>query len=107
MANRGANTGGSQFFIITGPNGHKLDDHPNYTVFGQVIGGLDVAQRIQQFPIQDPAKAANGDLSGQAPKQAIYIDRVTIEVTPAASPSPTGSQQAMPSRSVTSPSPTK
>jgi cyclophilin family peptidyl-prolyl cis-trans isomerase len=103
MANAGPNTGGSQFFIITGANGHKLDARPNYTVFGQIVHGLDVAQTIQKLPIQDPAKAANGDLSGQAPKQAIYIDKVTIEVTPAASPSPTGTGQAMPSRTGASP----
>ena len=36
MANTGQpNTGGSQFFIITGPNGASLP--PQYTLFGQVI----------------------------------------------------------------------
>ncbi|MFL5798047.1 MAG: peptidylprolyl isomerase [Actinomycetota bacterium] len=86
-----ANTGGSQFFIITGPNGHKLDSSPNYTVFGQILHGLDVAQRIQKLPIQSPAKVAKGDLSGQAPKMAVYIDKVTIQVTKPATiaPSPT------------------
>jgi cyclophilin family peptidyl-prolyl cis-trans isomerase len=78
MANAGANTGGSQFFIITGDNGHNLDSAPNYTIFGHVIRGLDVAQRIQRLPITDPAAAAQGDLSGQAPKEAVYIDSVTI-----------------------------
>jgi cyclophilin family peptidyl-prolyl cis-trans isomerase len=78
MANAGANTGGSQFFIITGDNGHNLDSNPNYTIFGHVISGLDVAQRIQKLPIKDPAAAQQGDLSGQAPKQAVYFDSVTI-----------------------------
>lgn len=78
MANAGANTGGSQFFIITGDNGHNLDSNPNYTIFGHVIEGLDVAQRIQQLPIKDPAAAQQGDISGQAPKQAVYFDSVTI-----------------------------
>src|SRR5207244_3707802 len=32
MANAGPNTGGSQFFIITGPNGAKLDSNPNYSI---------------------------------------------------------------------------
>ncbi len=43
MANRGPNTNGSQFFIM-------LDDFPfqkNYTIFGRVIEGLDVAEQIQ------------------------------------------------------------
>jgi hypothetical protein len=29
----------------------------------------------------DPQAAANGDLSGQRPKQAVYIDKVTIAKT--------------------------
>ena len=78
MANAGPNTGGSQFFIITGDNGHNLDSNPNYTIFGHVISGLDVAQQIQQLPIKDPAAAQQGDISGQAPQQAIYFDSVTI-----------------------------
>jgi len=82
MANAGANTGGSQFFIITGKNGHNLDAQPNYTIFGHIVRGLDVAQRMQQLPIADPAAAAQGDLTGQAPKQAIYIDSVTIAAEP-------------------------
>jgi cyclophilin family peptidyl-prolyl cis-trans isomerase len=75
MANAGANTGGSQFFIITGPEGTNLDGNPNYTIFGKVVEGLDVAQKIQALPILDPNAA---DLSGQRPKQAVYIDKVTI-----------------------------
>jgi cyclophilin family peptidyl-prolyl cis-trans isomerase len=82
MANAGADTGGSQFFIITGKNGHNLDANPNYTIFGHIIRGLDVAQRIQKLPIKDPTAAAQGDLTGQAPKQAVYIDSVTITEKP-------------------------
>jgi cyclophilin family peptidyl-prolyl cis-trans isomerase len=78
MANAGPNTGGSQFFIITGDNGHNLDANPNYTIFGQITKGLDVAKKIQQLPIQDPNAAASGDISGQQPAQAVYIDKVTI-----------------------------
>ena len=72
------NSGGSQFFIITGDNGHNLDSNPDYTIFGHVISGLDVAQRIQKLPIKDPAAAQQGDISGQAPKQTVYFDSVTI-----------------------------
>jgi cyclophilin family peptidyl-prolyl cis-trans isomerase len=78
MANGGPNTGGSQFFIITGDKGHNLDANPNYTIFGRVTGGLDVAKQIQQLPIQDPNAAASGDPSGQQPAQAVYIEKVTI-----------------------------
>src|SRR5262245_52296867 len=49
LANAGPETGGSQFFIVTGPKGHALDDQPNYTIFGQVVEGLDVAREIFGF----------------------------------------------------------
>jgi cyclophilin family peptidyl-prolyl cis-trans isomerase len=78
MANAGPNTGGSQFFLVTGDNGHNLDATPNYAIFGQVTDGLDVAREIQELPIQDPNAAASGDLSGQQPAQAVYIEKVTI-----------------------------
>jgi cyclophilin family peptidyl-prolyl cis-trans isomerase len=76
MANAGANTGGSQFFLITGPAGTNLDGNPNYTIFGAVIEGLDVAQRIQKLPIVDPD---SGDISGQRPVAAVYMESVTIK----------------------------
>ncbi|MCD6020356.1 MAG: peptidylprolyl isomerase [Actinomycetia bacterium] len=76
MANAGPNTGGSQFFLITGPNGTNLDGNPNYTIFGKVIEGLDVGQRIQKLPIVDPD---SGELSGQRPAEAVYIESVTIK----------------------------
>jgi cyclophilin family peptidyl-prolyl cis-trans isomerase len=78
MANAGPDTGGSQFFIVFGPNGHDLDANPNYTIFGRVVIGLDVAKEIGALPIIDPQAAAGGDLSGQRPKQAVYLEKVTI-----------------------------
>ncbi len=74
MANAGPNTGGSQFFLITGERGHNLDANPAYTIFGNVVKGLDVAKRIQALPIQDPSAG----ISGQQPAQSVYIDTVTI-----------------------------
>lgn len=38
---------GSQFYIVTNPNGTPFLDG-EYTVFGEVIGGLDVAKTIEQ-----------------------------------------------------------
>jgi peptidylprolyl isomerase len=74
MANGGPNTGGSQFFLIAGENGHNLDPSPAYTIFGQVVEGLDVAQRILALEIQDPSAG----IAGQQPAQAVYIEHVTI-----------------------------
>jgi cyclophilin family peptidyl-prolyl cis-trans isomerase len=78
MANAGPNTGGSQFFIVTGPAGTNLDGNPSFTIFGKVIEGLRVAKRIQVLPIVDPNAE---DLSGQRPSAAVYIEKVTVRKT--------------------------
>ncbi len=45
MANEGSvNTGGSQFFIVTGTSGETLQ--PSYSLFGQVISGQSVLKKI-------------------------------------------------------------
>jgi len=44
MANSGANTNGSQFFITYTPQ-HHLDGH--HSVFGQLVEGMDVLERIE------------------------------------------------------------
>jgi cyclophilin family peptidyl-prolyl cis-trans isomerase len=46
MANAGPNTNGSQFFICIDDCQRKLDKA--YNLFGYVIDGVDVAQKIQQ-----------------------------------------------------------
>jgi cyclophilin family peptidyl-prolyl cis-trans isomerase len=81
MANSGPNTNGSQFFIVSGDEGHLLDDQGRWTIFGRVVEGMDVVRRIQRLPVVDAAKAAKGDIASQAPRQAVYIERVTISET--------------------------
>jgi cyclophilin family peptidyl-prolyl cis-trans isomerase len=44
MANSGANTNGSQFFIVVPNGGAQLQ--PNYSVFGQVTSGINVVEKI-------------------------------------------------------------
>ncbi len=48
MANAGPNTNGSQFFIISGPSGVGLP--PAYSLFGQVVKGMDLVEQIQNVP---------------------------------------------------------
>jgi cyclophilin family peptidyl-prolyl cis-trans isomerase len=66
MANSGADTNGSQFFIVTGPEGTQLPN--NYSRFGMVTGGLDVAQKLESFA--DPQ---------QKPTRPLYIFSITIK----------------------------
>ncbi|MBV8527793.1 MAG: peptidylprolyl isomerase [Candidatus Dormibacteraeota bacterium] len=49
MANSGANTNGSQFFISSADNSKNLQ--PQYNLFGKVATGLDVVGKIQQGDI--------------------------------------------------------
>ena len=44
MANSGANTNGSQFFIVAGTQGETLA--PSYTLFGKVTSGMSVVSTI-------------------------------------------------------------
>jgi len=46
MANSGPNTNGSQFFICTVDDRHKLTKA--YNLFGQVVKGMDVVGQIKQ-----------------------------------------------------------
>jgi peptidyl-prolyl cis-trans isomerase B (cyclophilin B) len=45
-ANAGANTNGSQFFICTVDDRHKLAK--SYNLFGQVVKGMDVVGQVRQ-----------------------------------------------------------
>jgi len=67
MANSGPNTNGSQFFVITGPNGVSLP--PKYSLFGKVIEGLEVADEIQ-----------NVLTVAERPEIPVVINKVTISV---------------------------
>ncbi len=46
MAKAGPNTTGSQFFIVTGPRENVQHLDPDFTVFGRVTSGMDVAEQI-------------------------------------------------------------
>lgn len=57
MALSWADTGGSQFFITHSPQPH-LD--AKYTVFGQVVSGMDVVDRLQQWDTIDRIRVWDG-----------------------------------------------
>ncbi len=65
MANAGPDTNGSQFFVISGPQGIRLP--PQYALFGQIIDGLEVVAVID----------AIGTGSG-TPSEDVTIESVTI-----------------------------
>ena len=66
MANAGPDTNGSQFFVITGPDGVGLS--PDYTLFGKVTDGTDVVDAIQSVPTD----------GNDAPVSPVVITRVEI-----------------------------
>jgi cyclophilin family peptidyl-prolyl cis-trans isomerase len=71
MANSGPDTGGSQFFINFDDNSKALQ--PNYSVFGQVLEGQDVVDKIAQVPV--------GGQSGDTPTQSVWIDKLTVKTS--------------------------
>jgi cyclophilin family peptidyl-prolyl cis-trans isomerase len=68
MANSGANTNGSQFFIVASDAG-GTQLQPNYSLFGQVTGGMDIVTKINNDGTTD---------SGGARKVVHKIVKVTI-----------------------------
>jgi len=58
MANSGPNTNGSQFFITYAPAAHL---NGTYTVFGQVLSGLNVAEKLTPRDPSQGTTLAPGD----------------------------------------------
>jgi peptidyl-prolyl cis-trans isomerase B (cyclophilin B) len=69
MANGGPDSGGSQFFINFEDNSKGLQ--ANYSVFGQVVDGQDVVDKI--------AKVQVGGQSGDTPAEAVWIEKLTVK----------------------------
>jgi cyclophilin family peptidyl-prolyl cis-trans isomerase len=65
MANAGPNTNGSQFFIVSGPDGTALP--PSYSLFGKVVSGLEAVKAIE----------AVGSRSGE-PSEQVVIESVVV-----------------------------
>jgi cyclophilin family peptidyl-prolyl cis-trans isomerase len=71
MANSGPNSGGSQFFINFADNSKAL--RPNYSVFGQVVKGQAVVDKIAQVPV--------GGERGDTPTQSVWIEKLTVKAS--------------------------
>jgi len=65
-----ANSGGSQFFIVTGEQGEVLA--PQFSVLGRVTDGFDVIDLIAQIEVGGPSN------EGSTPQETVYIESVTI-----------------------------
>ena len=72
MANAGPNTNGSQFFIV---HGAEVTLPPNYTIFGQVVAGMDVVDALATTPV---SASRSGEMS--VPQNDLRIDQITITV---------------------------
>jgi peptidyl-prolyl cis-trans isomerase B (cyclophilin B) len=66
MANRGPNTNGSQFFIVTTPEAPWLDG--KHTVFGRVDSGLETVDAIEAVETG----------AGDRPVEPVVIERVEV-----------------------------
>jgi cyclophilin family peptidyl-prolyl cis-trans isomerase len=71
MANAGPNTNGSQFFITLQDLSGRLPK--NYTIFGEVVEGMDAVDAIASVPVE---AGASGETS--SPTEPVFIESVEI-----------------------------
>ena len=76
MANSGANTNGSQFFIVSSDDG-GTQLTPSYSLFGQVTAGMEDTVAALNAAA-GPAPSASDPAGGSPTKEPIYITSVTI-----------------------------
>jgi cyclophilin family peptidyl-prolyl cis-trans isomerase len=85
FAKAGANTNSTQVFINYAENNRLADPRYNFTVFGKVVGGMDVVDRFMQ--VGDPSGgldqgrlwADGGTYLESLPVKPTMIERATVE----------------------------
>lgn len=65
MANAGPDTNGSQFFVCLDEVGLP----PAYSVFGEVVEGMDTVDRIASLPVD-----------GETPQQLCYVESARVDL---------------------------
>jgi cyclophilin family peptidyl-prolyl cis-trans isomerase len=91
------NTATAEFFINLADNlrlDHHADDPGNatgYTVFGRVVSGMDVVDKIASVQLGD-----GGPMPGAWPLEPVTIRKVRLLATPAAIPPPAAPQTPSP-----------
>jgi peptidyl-prolyl cis-trans isomerase B (cyclophilin B) len=71
MANSGPDSGGSQFFISFADNSQGLQ--ANYSVFGEVVDGREVIDKIAQVPVAGER--------GDTPTQSVWIEQLRVKAS--------------------------
>lgn len=75
MANRGANSTGSQFFIVIGDDARHL--LPQFNLLGTVISGQGALEKMAAVE----KGIAQGTVEQSLPLETVYLNKVTIEVS--------------------------
>lgn len=79
------NTGSTEIYVCLAPRPH-LDGR--FTVFGQLIDGLDVLQKIGGVPVNE--KFLEGNIAFHEPREPVLIRKARLETRPAAAAQPQG-----------------